>query len=78
MFTELEWETLLHLPFSYDLFFWNIHLLQSLQNKLNDKNLDAVQSVVNYLTNFYEKVTSKLVQRLATVENMYFTNNYFL
>lgn len=78
MFTELEWETLLHLPFSYDLVFWNIHLLQSLQNKLNDKNLDAVQSVVNYLTNFYEKVTSKLVQRLATVENMYFTNNYFL
>ena len=72
---ELKWEILQHPPYSPDISPSDFHLFRSLQNSLNGKNLNSVEAVENYLTNFFQEKPSsfykngidKLVERWETI-----------
>jgi len=72
---QLDWNVLLHPPYSPNLAPSDYHLFRSLQNSLNRKNFDSLEACKNYLgqfiaqkdAKFWENGIMKLSQRWQKV-----------
>ena len=51
---SLKWDVLTHPPYSPDIALPDYHLFRSLQNYLNGKNFDSLESLKNGVSSFFE------------------------
>ena len=56
---ELDWEVLMHPPYSPDLAFSDYHLFRSLQNSLNGVKLASREACENHLSQFFAQKSRK-------------------
>ena len=52
---QLDWEVLIHQPYSLDISPSDIHLFQPLQNSLNGKNFNSLEDFKRYLEQFLDQ-----------------------
>ena len=56
---QLDWEVLIHLPYSPDIAPSDVHLFQSLQNLLMEKNFDSLEDCKRHLEQFFAQKDKK-------------------